>query len=197
MDPTETVEEYYQALRRGEPLSPYFSDREDVVKFGVSERLAGYEAVAEGLREQSRTTEDWQVESERLQVVTLESETETSGGSEVETNGRPADERDEISASASVARFTDDVALSWTDSSEERQSFDTRWSGVLERADRGGRKDRSDRDDRNDRDNRIDSNGRNDRDDRSDPNGRNDRDDGTAGANWRFVQMHVSAPQEL
>ena len=38
MTPTETVEEYYEALRRGDSLSPYF---------------------AEGLRERTRTTADW------------------------------------------------------------------------------------------------------------------------------------------
>ena len=131
MSPTETVEEYYEALRRGEPLAPYFAEREDVVKFGVSERLAGGSAVAEGLREQTRTTEDWRVESRQLAVHDRES----------------------------VAWFTDDVALAWTDADGERQSFDTRWSGVLETAD-----------------------------------GETERD---AGDDWRFVQMHVSAPRDL
>ena len=104
MDPTETVEEYYDALRRGGPLAPYFAEREDVVKFGVGERLAGGEAVAEGLREQTRTTEDWRVESRDLRVAGRES----------------------------VEWFTDDVGLSWTDAGGDRRSFDTRWSGVLE-----------------------------------------------------------------
>jgi hypothetical protein len=131
MNPTETVEEYYEALRRGEPLSSYFVEREDVVKFGVSERLAGYEEVAEGLREQSRTTEDWRVESRRLSIHARES----------------------------VAWFTDDVALAWTDADGDRQSFDTRWSGVLETG---------------------------------------DSNDGTDGESddWRFAQMHVSAPRD-
>jgi ketosteroid isomerase-like protein len=123
MSPTETVEEYYEVLRRGEPLEPYFVERDDVVKFGVGERLSGYDAVAEGLREQSRTTEDWRVESQQLTVHARES----------------------------VAWFTDDVALSWTDSDGDRQSFDTRWSGVLEAFD----------------------------------------------TDWRFAQMHVSAPHEF
>lgn len=104
MDPTETVEDYYEALRRGDPLAPYFVDRDDVVKFGVSERLAGYEAVSEGLGEQTRTTRDWRVESRRLQVV----------------------------ARTPVAWFTDDVGLSWLGRDGTRRSFDTRWSGVLE-----------------------------------------------------------------
>lgn len=139
MDPTETVEEYYEALRRDEPLYPYFAERGDVVKFGVSERLTGYEAVAEGLREQTRTTEDWQVESNDLRVT----------------------HRD------SVAWFTDEVALEWTDSDSDRKSFDTRWSGVLERDDGDVGKN---------------------------PSG---TAGGTAGTHWRFVQMHVSASHDL
>jgi hypothetical protein len=145
MNPTETVEEYYEALRRGEPLSPYFVEREDVVKFGVSERLAGYEEVAEGLREQSRTAEDWQVESRQLRVVARES----------------------------VAWFTDEVALAWTDSDGDRQSFDTRWSGVLERVGGGGGDERDE-----------------------DTSDANDEDENDAG-DWRFAQMHVSAPHDL
>ncbi|WP_115863050.1 nuclear transport factor 2 family protein [Halorussus litoreus] len=105
MSPTETVEDYYRALRTGEPLDPYFVEREDVVKFGVSERLSGYGAVADGLREQTRTTDDWRVDSRRLQVVVRDP----------------------------VAWFSDDVALSWLDAEGVRRSFDTRWSGVLER----------------------------------------------------------------
>jgi hypothetical protein len=135
MDPTETVEAYYRALRRGDPLAPFFAEREDVVKFGVSERLAGYETIADGLREQTRTTENWRVESEALQVVARDPE---RGGS--------------------VAWFTDDVALAWTDATGDRRSFDTRWSGVLE------------------------------------------RDEGIEGdesTDWRFVQMHVSAPHDV
>ncbi|WP_433623897.1 nuclear transport factor 2 family protein [Halomicrococcus sp. NG-SE-24] len=108
MGAEETIREYYEALRRGEPLYPYFAERDDATKFGVGERLVGYDAIAEGLREQSRTTDDWTVESSALRVV----------------------ERDD------VARFTDDVALSWTDvEADERRSFDTRWSGTLERHD--------------------------------------------------------------
>jgi hypothetical protein len=115
MSATETVEEYYEALRRGEPLSPFFAEREDVVKFGISERLDGYEAVAEGLREQTRTTEEWRVESRDLRV-----------------NAHESVERE------SVTWFTDGVDLSWTETDGgTRRSFDTRWSGVLERE--GGR----------------------------------------------------------
>ena len=105
MTPTETVEEYYEALRRGDPLSPYFAEREDVVKFGIGERLTGSSEVVAGLREQTRTTDAWRVESQRLRTTDRES----------------------------VAWFTDDVALSWTPADGNRKSFDTRWSGVLER----------------------------------------------------------------
>lgn len=106
MSAEETVREYYEALRRGEPLYTFFAEREDVVKFGVGERLTGYDEVAEGLREQTRTTDDWSVESDRLVV------------------GEAGD----------AAWFSDDVAMAWTDTaSGERRSFETRWSGTLVR----------------------------------------------------------------
>lgn len=108
MNAWETVREYYEALRRGEPLVPYFAESPDLVKFGVSETLAGYDAVAEGLREQTRTTGDWRVESTALAVT----------------------ERDRH------AWFADEVELAWTDATTgERYAFDTRWSGTLERRD--------------------------------------------------------------
>ena len=104
MNAAETIRDYYEALRRGEPLYPYFAERPDVVKVGVGERLVGYEAVAEGLREQTRTTDDWTVESEALRVT----------------------ERDD------VAWFSDSVALAWTDRAADRdRAFPTRWSGTL------------------------------------------------------------------
>jgi hypothetical protein len=108
MGAEDTVIDYYESLRRAEPLYPYFAERDDVVKFGISERLTGYDAIADGLREQTRTTEGWTVESTALRVV----------------------ERD------AVARFTDDVSMAWTDlASGERRAFDARWSGILERDD--------------------------------------------------------------
>ncbi|MFB6079402.1 MAG: nuclear transport factor 2 family protein [Haloferacaceae archaeon] len=123
-----TVREYYEALRRGDPLAPYFAgDRpagddaagaddgaglaagsEDaaVVKYGIGERLVGHDAIAAGLREQTRTTADWTVESAALRVVE-----------------RPA-----------YAWFSDEVFLAWTDREADRErAFDTRWSGTLER----------------------------------------------------------------
>ncbi|ELZ34904.1 hypothetical protein C474_01047 [Halogeometricum pallidum JCM 14848] len=117
-----TVEDYYEALRRGEPLYPYFAESGEVTKFGVGETLVGYDAVAEGLREQTRTTTDWTVESGDLRVV----------------------ERDDHAA------FADDVRMAWTDvEAGEDRAFDTRWSGTLERrsADGGA----SDGDDENGR----------------------------------------------
>jgi hypothetical protein len=101
-----TVEDYYEALRRGEPLYPYFAEEADVVKFGVGETLVGYDDVAEGLREQTRTTTDWTVESDALRVVEREG----------------------------YAAFSDDVRMAWTDTeSDADYDFDTRWSGTLER----------------------------------------------------------------
>ena len=101
-----TLRDYYEALRRGEPLYPYFAERTDVVKVGVGERLAGYDAVAEGLREQTRRTDEWTVESRDCRVT----------------------ERDEC------AWFSDHVRLAWTDvEADRRYDFDTRWSGTAVR----------------------------------------------------------------
>jgi hypothetical protein len=106
MNAADTIREYYEALRRGEPLYPYFAERSDVVKFGVGERLVGYDAVAEGLREQTRTTDDWTMESQNLRVT----------------------ERD------GYAYFSDTVFMSWTDREADHEyAFSTRWSGTLER----------------------------------------------------------------
>ena len=97
---------YYEALRDGDPLYSYFAPDADVVKVGVSERLVGYDEVEAGLREQTRTTADWGVESRDLRVT----------------------ERDRH------AWFSDRVGLSWTDTDRGiRFEFDTRWSGTLER----------------------------------------------------------------
>ncbi|WP_276261310.1 DUF3225 domain-containing protein [Haloglomus litoreum] len=101
-----TVRAYYETLRDGEPLYPYFADSPATVKFGVGERLTGYEAVVAGLREQTRTTDDWQVDSECLVV-----------------EGQDCH-----------AWFSDDVFMAWTDTEQRvRHEFDTRWSGTMER----------------------------------------------------------------
>lgn len=102
---TDTIREYYAALRAGEPLAPFFGSDERLVKVGISERLAGYEAVADGLREQTATTEDWTVRSRALQVT----------------------ERD------CHAWFADVVEMAWTEPDPgTRHRFETRWSGTLE-----------------------------------------------------------------
>lgn len=108
MDAEATVRDYYRALRRGEPLYPYFADDPGVVKFGIGERLAGYEEIAEGLRRQTCTTDAWEVESRRL----------------------CATERDRH------AWFSDEVYMAWTDTERGiRFEFNTRWSGTLEERD--------------------------------------------------------------
>lgn len=104
MSATETVRAYYEALRAGEPLARYFAERDDLVKVGITERLAGHEAVAAGLREQTRETSDWRVESRDLRVA----------------------DRDD------TAWFSDDVQLAWTERGRRRE-YDSRWSGALVR----------------------------------------------------------------
>ena len=106
MHAEDVIREYYEALRRGEPLYPYFHEDETTVKFGVSEALYGYDDVVDGLLEQTRTTDDWTVESADLVV----------------------DEHE------GYAVFADEVRLEWTDlEAETRREFETRWSGTVER----------------------------------------------------------------
>lgn len=108
MDATATVRAYYERLREGEPLEPFFLDDPATVKFGVGERLVGHDEVAAGLREQTRTTTDWTVESRSLRVA----------------------ERGDH------GWFTDDVRMAWTDTEADvRHGFDTRWSGAMTRVD--------------------------------------------------------------
>ena len=127
MSARETVLDYYEALRRGEPLDPYFAERPDVVKVGVFSRRVGHDAVAEGLREQGRTTDDWTVDSHDLRVQ--------------ETDA--------------YARFTDRVDLAWRDTADGASyAFETRWSGVL------------------------------------------DPREAKHGVEWRFLDIHVSAPHD-
>lgn len=106
MDAEATVRDYYEALRAGDPLHPYFLESPRTVKFGVGERLTGYDEVSAGLREQTDTTEGWEVRSSRLLV----------------------EERDD------AAWFSDDVFMGWTDTDANvRYEFETRWSGPLVR----------------------------------------------------------------
>ena len=112
MNAEATVREYYHALRTGDPLAPFFADDERTVKFGISETLRGGASVAEGLREQTATTTDWQVDSRNLVVGEREG----------------------------WAWFSDDVFMAWTDTRKRiRYEFDTRWSGALERRGDGWR----------------------------------------------------------
>ncbi|HET7324759.1 MAG TPA: nuclear transport factor 2 family protein [Halococcus sp.] len=106
MNAEATIETYYDALREGEPLHPFFA-ADAMVKFGISERLTGYEEIEAGLREQTRTTDEWTIESSRLNVT----------------------ERD------GFAWFSDDVRMAWTGEDGERHDHETRWSGVLHRQD--------------------------------------------------------------
>lgn len=100
------IREYYAALRAGEPLGRFFTDDESVVKYGISDRLAGGSAIEDGLSEQTERTTDWVADSQNLVVY--------NGGE--------------------YAAFSDEVRLEWTDTVEgERYEFDTRWSGTLER----------------------------------------------------------------
>lgn len=109
MNARHRVEEYYDALERGEPLVPFFAERSDLVKVGISERLVGTNEVSEGLRSQTATTEDWHVDSQDLRVTERER----------------------------CAWFSDAVRLAWTDrETGTRHGFDSRWSGTLERPDR-------------------------------------------------------------
>lgn len=106
--PEDVISNYYDALRRGDPLGPFFLDADPTLKIGVGETLVGHEAVVEGLREQTVTTDAWSVESDGPVVA----------------------ERD------GYATFADEVSLAWTDrGSGARRRFETRWTGTLERRD--------------------------------------------------------------
>ncbi|SDR16882.1 nuclear transport factor 2 family protein [Natronobacterium texcoconense] len=97
------VREYYETLRRNDPLEPYFLEDESTVKFGISESAFGYDEVETALRSQQETTREWTVESENLQVSEHES----------------------------FATFADEVRMAWTTDGGDEKSFDTRWSGTL------------------------------------------------------------------
>jgi hypothetical protein len=106
MDAEATVRAYYDSLRDGEPLYPFFGRDETTVKFGIGERLTGYDEVRAGLEAQTASSEAWVVDSERLLVE----------------------------QTADHAWFADDVYMAWTDvDRDRRREFDTRWSGTLQR----------------------------------------------------------------
>ena len=121
---TETIRTYYDALRAGEPIHPFFADEGPVVKVGIGERLVGADAVAAGLGEQTRTTTDWVVESQDLHVGTIGGDERTPGDGEADD--------------AEFAWFGDDVFMGWTDTERGiRFEFETRWSGAMARQDEG------------------------------------------------------------
>ena len=104
MDAEATVRTYYDAFRNGRPIAPFFAREAMTVTFGIGDRLHGFTAIERGLTEQTATTDDWPVESDRL-VVT---------------------ERDDH------AWFTDEVFVACYDLNREgRYEFGTRWSGTL------------------------------------------------------------------
>lgn len=109
MSAEDVITSYYDSLRRGEPIHPYFLEDDSTVKIGVRGASYGFENVADSLREQTRTTDDWTVESHRLAVE----------------------------EATDHARFADEVTLEWTDlEADTRHRFETRWTGTLVR--RGG-----------------------------------------------------------
>ncbi|MDF9744020.1 nuclear transport factor 2 family protein [Natrinema salsiterrestre] len=102
--PEAVVRDYYDALRDGDPLTPYFLADESTVKFGISESLFGGDEVAAALEEQTETTAEWRVESHNL----------------------VATERD------GFATVADEVTMAWTDATTgERHRFESRWSAAL------------------------------------------------------------------
>lgn len=115
-----TIREYYGALRAGEPIHPFFADAGPIVKVGIGDRMVGAGAVAEGLREQTRTTTGWVVESRDLHVGTVGPD---AGSNDIVDDPETA-----------FAWFGDEVFMGWTDTERNiRFEFDTRWSGAMAR----------------------------------------------------------------
>lgn len=107
-DVDQTVQDYYQALRNGAPLWPFFADEPSSVKIGISERLVGFDAIQPGIQKQTEQTREWVVTSTELSV--------TSRGCH--------------------AWMSDEVRLAWTEiETDTRRSFWTRWTGTLEARD--------------------------------------------------------------
>jgi len=103
-DVESTILAYYEALREGESLSPFFAEAPNTIKIGLSERLVGYADVAAGLSEQTATTSSWSVESNDLSITVDDG----------------------------IAWFDDQVSMEWHDTQTDTDySFETRWSGTL------------------------------------------------------------------
>jgi hypothetical protein len=110
-DAEDTIRAYYDALRAGEPLSPFFLESLATVKVSLSERFSGYPDIADELSEQSAMTEEWTVESTDLSVTT----------------------RDDY------GWFDDEVTMAWTNTRVDTDhEFDTRWTGTLEASESDG-----------------------------------------------------------
>lgn len=106
MNAEATVRAYYDALRAGDPLYPFFAREESTVKFGIGEQLRGFGEIREGLRTQTATTDGWEVDSSQL-VVTQKGD---------------------------HAWFSDRVFMAWNSLERGiRYEFETRWSGTLQR----------------------------------------------------------------
>lgn len=104
MTPTATIKEYYEALRTGDPLYPFFHPEDTLTKFGISESLTGYEEVQAGLQHQTDTTTDWRVTSKDLRVT----------------------------EKAQCAWFSDQVTMAWRNTEADTDhEFETRWTGTL------------------------------------------------------------------
>ena len=128
------IRDYYDALRAGEPLGPFFADDGPVVKVGIGERMTGADAVAGGLAEQTRSTTDWVVESRDLHVGAVAAGTAREATDDALGNADAGGHR--------FAWFGDDVFMGWNDVERgTRFEFDTRWSGALVRMDRDGGED--------------------------------------------------------
>lgn len=131
-----TVLDYYEALRRGEPLYPYFLESPDTWKAAISTTYDGYDAVAEGLREQSRTTTGWTVESHALQTVERDGWARmTDHVTLAWTTPESANADDSGTGTAGSETTGSGTAGSGTEASGSRHEHETRWSGVL--VDRG------------------------------------------------------------
>lgn len=104
-DAEATITAYYDALRAGDPLSPFFLESLATVKVSLSERLTGYPDIADELSEQSAMTDAWTVESSDLSVTAREE----------------------------YAWFHDEVTMAWTNTKRDTDyEFETRWTGALE-----------------------------------------------------------------
>ncbi|MFC6953179.1 hypothetical protein [Halorubellus litoreus] len=124
MSAEDAVLDYYEALRRGEPLYPYFRESPDTWKAAISTTYDGYDAVAEALREQTRTTTDWTVGSDGPSVVEREDWASFHDDVSLAWTRTPADDD-------RAAARNDGGAATRDEDAAARHEFETRWSGTL------------------------------------------------------------------